>query len=108
MSVAIVFLVPGLVLVAAALLERYRKAGPPAWLEQRTMQSVLVHVADNEDGKSIEGVLAAVAADGLVLRAARFIELDQPVPLSGELFIPASRVLFVQVVGAAGTQPARG
>lgn len=68
-----------------------------SWLRQRTARSVVVHVSDGPDGRSIEGLLVSVGQDGVVLRAARYLTDDAQVPLLGELFVPRDRVLFVQV-----------
>lgn len=61
------------------------------------------------DNQGFEGVLWAVDATGMVLRAsgAAPVELVTPdgerQPADGEVFIPASQVLFVQVLdGGAG------
>ena len=58
-----------------------------------------MHVHTTEDA-TIEGVLAVSAEDGLVLRAARFHQGSDPaISMQGEVFIPRSKVSFIQVTG---------
>lgn len=63
------------------------------WLRRQFRRKVLVHTRDNQ---TLEGVLEADAPDGLVLRAARFLEGDGQVPLAGEIFVPRENVAWLQ------------
>lgn len=67
-----------------------------SWLRHRLAHSVIVHTVDDQ---SISGVLEEVARDGLILRAARFLDSnDAQVPLAGETFIPRHKIALLQVV----------
>lgn len=65
-------------------------------MKRKIADNVLVHTTDE---RTVQGILALVARDGLVLRAAKYLD-EQDVPLGGELFVPRERVLFVQVAGS--------
>ncbi|GAA2141532.1 hypothetical protein GCM10009760_25800 [Kitasatospora kazusensis] len=65
------------------------------WLRRQLASEVVVHTIEEQ---SIRGWLEEEAPDGLILRAARFLDAgENPVPLAGETFIPRGRVAFVQV-----------
>lgn len=66
------------------------------WLRRKLAESIVVHLTT---GDSVAGFLEETSKDGLILRAARFLDNDTHVPLAGELFVPRERVLFVQVGG---------
>jgi hypothetical protein len=65
-----------------------------SWLKQKLAVDVVVHTTDSS---SIRGLLEDTARDGVVLRAARYLEGGSGVPLGGELFIPREKILMVQV-----------
>lgn len=65
---------------------------PDGWLSQRMHRRVIVHTADE---RSIEGLLAGEWPDGLVLRAATYLETGAE--LAGEVWVPRRQVLFAQV-----------
>jgi hypothetical protein len=66
------------------------------WLRRQLATSVVVHTTTDQ---SIAGVLEGTARDGIILRAARFLDSgDAQVPLAGETFIPRERIQFVQVI----------
>lgn len=67
-------------------------AEPPAWLERKVRQRVIVHTVDE---RSYEGLLDVTATDGLVLIGARMLS-EGGATVAGEMFIPRSQVLFVQ------------
>ena len=65
------------------------------WLRRQLAASVVVHTTTDQ---SIAGVLEETARDGVILRAARFLDSpDAEVPLAGETFIPREKIAFVQV-----------
>lgn len=64
------------------------------WLQTRKHDRVIVYTTEND---TLDGLLEAVAADGLVLWDSR-VQSDQGVPLGGEVFVPKDKVRFVQVV----------
>lgn len=66
------------------------------WLDDITLQTVLVHLTDN--GPSIKGLKAAVHDDCLVLRDPLVLEESGSTLLDGECVIPRERVLFMQLV----------
>lgn len=69
------------------------------WLRRQLAHSVLVHTTTDQ---SIAGVLEEVARDGLILRAARFLDSsDAEIPLAGETFIPREKIALVQVTAAS-------
>lgn len=66
----------------------------PGFLARQPLVSVTVHLTTDQ---TIAGALAESGRDGLVLRAARFLDSSgETTPLGGELFIPADRINFVQ------------
>lgn len=64
------------------------------WLRRQLADEVVVHTTED---MSIAGWLEEVASDGIILRAARYVEGDGDIALAGELFIPRSKICFVQV-----------
>lgn len=69
------------------------ETGPPdGWLAGRLHRRVIVHTADE---RSIEGLLVGEWPDGLVLRAATYLETGAE--LAGEVWVPRRQVLFAQV-----------
>ncbi len=67
-----------------------------SWLRRHTRRRVLVQTSD---GSSIEGVLAGVGADGLVLTSARIVSEAAPgTHLIGETFVPHSRLRLLQTL----------
>jgi len=71
----------------------YREAG---WLRFRVRRRVLVTLTD---GAAVEGILRTVARDGLVLVAARvYGDESAGVTLSGDTFVPRSRIGLVQIL----------
>lgn len=70
---------------------------PVRWLRRQFLQRVLVH---SSTGQTFEGLLAGSARDGLVLRAVTLLDDGGgKVPLSGEIFVPREKVLFLQRIG---------
>lgn len=66
-------------------------------LRQHSAKQVIVALTNDT---SVGGWLEEVGTDGYLLRAPHLL-LDEGVqPLDGELFIPMSRVLFVQIGGS--------
>lgn len=70
-----------------------------SWLTRKLASSVTVHLTT---GDSIAGYLEEVGRDGVILRAPRFLDAEQHVPMAGELFVPREKVLFVQVQSGVG------
>jgi hypothetical protein len=83
-----------LLALAAVLLAAATVATRTGWLLRRRRRSVTVHTRDEQ---TIEGILAMSAPDGIVLRAARYLDTTSTIPLAGEVFIPRDRVAFIQV-----------
>lgn len=69
-------------------------------LRRRLAERVLVALSDST---SVAGWLEEVGRDGLLLRAAELHTEgeDRPVKLSGEVFLPDSKILFVQLLGSS-------
>jgi hypothetical protein len=65
------------------------------WLESVTTRRLLVHTTDD---RSIEGLLAQVGADGIVLVSAKLITSGSSVDLAGNTWIPRAQVSLVQTV----------
>lgn len=61
------------------------------WLETVTRRRVLVHT---RDGQTLDGQLARVDRDGLVLAPASLA--DGPHDLDGDVFVPRDRVAWMQ------------
>jgi hypothetical protein len=61
----------------------------PGWLARSTRHRVLVHTVD---GQTIDGQLARVDRDGLVLSPAEWESVD----VGGEVFVPRERVGWCQ------------
>ena len=64
-------------------------AHSPGWLARSTRQRVLVHT---RDGQTIDGQLARVDRDGLVLSPAEWEQVE----VGGEVFVPRERVAWCQ------------
>lgn len=66
------------------------------WLKQQLATDVVVHTVDNS---TLRGLLEDTARDGIVLRAARFLDggNGDGVHLAGELFVPRDKIAFIQV-----------
>jgi hypothetical protein len=67
------------------------------WLRRQLAHSVVVHTTTDA---SISGILEFQAHDGIVLRAARFLEGSDQISLGGETFIPREKIALVQVMAA--------
>jgi hypothetical protein len=63
------------------------------WLRRATKTELLVHTVDE---RTIKGVLVETGREGLILRAAAYLEGQSSIPLAGETYIPRERVAFVQ------------
>jgi hypothetical protein len=64
------------------------------WLDDLTLETVIVHV---NDGPSLKGLKQAVYGDGLLLRDVMTLE-DPPAMLNGVVFVPRERVVLLQLV----------
>lgn len=64
------------------------------WLRFQRRRLVTVHLTDD---RTIEGVLWSTARDGLVLEAAVYPHDNERIPLSGRVFVPRSKISFLQV-----------
>lgn len=72
------------------------------WLDRQTTRRVLVQ-SNEKPADSIEGVLATVSPDGIVLAHAVFLgESGERIPLTGEVWIPRPKVRFVQTLPPEG------
>lgn len=86
------------------LSSRQRDDPPPAeeahgsWLDGVTRRRVLVHT---RDGQTIDGQLARVDRDGVVLAPATLA--DGPHDLAGEVFVPQERIAWLQQPEAASS-----
>lgn len=49
------------------------------------------------DDSTLRGFLEDMGSDGVVLRAARFVQTEGDVALAGEVFVPRHKIAFVQV-----------
>lgn len=67
------------------------------WLETLTLKTVIVHL--KADSASLKGVLAAVHADCVVLRAAVVLEPGSQAVLDGDVIVPRPNVDFMQIIG---------
>lgn len=66
------------------------------WLKRQTARPVIVSATEF----SVSGLLAEAADDGLLIRAAEVTRPGEPpVQVAGEVFVPRSQVLLVQVLG---------
>ena len=64
------------------------------WLRRQLASDVVIHTTDDI---TVRGFLEEVGRDGVILRAARYLEGQGAIPLGGELFIPREKVRMVQV-----------
>lgn len=72
------------------------KAAPQAWFDSIVRKRVIVH---HKGSPSIDGLLVAVMADGVLLRGAKLLEDDgKQIALAGEVFVPRENIGFVQLV----------
>lgn len=65
-----------------------------SWLRHKLASSVTVHLTT---GDSVAGYLEETGRDGIILRAARFLDTEASVAMAGELFVPRDKILLVQV-----------
>lgn len=65
------------------------------WLKHQTLTRVVVHT---DDGRSLDGVLATVAKDGIVLDHAKLLDGEQSHSLGGHVWLERERIAFVQVM----------
>ena len=70
----------------------WRRRAPSDWLGAAERRRLIVHTTDD---RSIEGLVASAAVDGLVLSAARLLE-KTPVDLAGDVWVPKAKIVFVQ------------
>ena len=66
------------------------------WLDDLTLDTVIVHTTD---GMSFKGIKSTVYDDALVLRDARMLEADGISSIiDGEVAVPREKVHFVQIL----------
>ena len=71
----------------------------PKRFRQAVRRHVVVHLAE---GVSLDGILAGVYADGVMLEAASYIRAnDYDTPLDGAQIIPWQNVLWIQELSDA-------
>lgn len=73
-------------------------AEPAAWLERKIRHRIIVHTIDE---RSYEGLLELTAEDGVILVGTRMLT-EGGMQVAGEVFIPRSQVLFVQLPRGEG------
>lgn len=64
------------------------------WLRTKVRKRAIVYTVDEQ---TLDGWLVEVAGDGLVLNDTH-VRTERDVPLPGDVFVPAERVRFVQIV----------
>lgn len=64
------------------------------WLRRRLASNVTVHLTT---GDTVAGFLEETGRDGIILRAARYLDTDVQVTMAGELFIPKDKITMVQL-----------
>lgn len=70
------------------------------WLDDLTLDTVIVHTTH---GESVKGLRRAVYDDGVVLRDAQILEAEnQSVFVDGDVFIPRERVHYMQLLQGGG------
>lgn len=69
------------------------------WLKGKVRRHAVVYTTED---KVLEGVLAVVADEGVVLNNT-VIHDGQDVPLVGDVFVPRERIRFVQIARARKT-----
>lgn len=74
-----------------------RRAQQQDYLESKTLSEVAVHLVSPD--ATIRGLLTLVAPDGVVLTAAKHADTDTA--LSGDQFLPAWNIAWVQVLRPA-------
>lgn len=70
-----------------------------SWLKDKVRNRAVVYTLDD---RVLEGVLAVVADEGIVLNNA-VIKDSTDVPLAGDLFVPRETIRFVQIARARQT-----
>ncbi len=65
------------------------------WLKRQTLTRLIVHTTD---GQSLDGVLATVAKDGIVVDHAKLLDGDNAHRLGGHVLVERERIGFVQVM----------
>jgi len=66
------------------------------WLKDKVRNRAVVYTVDDQ---VIEGVLAVVADEGVVLNNA-VIKDSSDMPLAGDVFVPRQNIRFVQIARA--------
>mgnify|MGYP000492361562 CR=1 FL=1 len=92
-AAVVVVMLAGVDLIRARLARPEPPEQPAAWLDRVTAERIIVHTSD---GVTYDGLLRETTVDGLLLAGAKLIEQSGPTPLSGETFVPRSRVAMVQ------------
>lgn len=75
-------------------------SGRSRWLARAMRRRLLVHLTPEAGGHTIDGRLARVDADGVVLAPASLS--DTGVELGGDVYVPRERISFVQAPGDGG------
>jgi cell division septum initiation protein DivIVA len=70
-----------------------KRSSTDSWLRAVTLDVVIVHTTDE---RSIQGLLAAVTDQELVLEHAKYLSGASAADLAGRVMIPRPRVAFVQ------------
>lgn len=63
-------------------------------------RTVVLHTADRQGGRSIQGVLTRRYADSYRLESPQWLAEAQPADLAGYVVVPEARVAFVQALDA--------
>jgi len=67
-----------------------------SWWEQAQGRQVMLHMTDEN---TMRGLVSVVVPDGVLLASPEYLhDGADPVTVAGEAFIPAERVLWVQMV----------
>jgi small nuclear ribonucleoprotein (snRNP)-like protein len=65
------------------------------WIDSVIQKRLIVHL---KDGTTIQGSLSTVMKDGVILRAAAYLNPgSSATPMAGEVFIPRENVAFIQL-----------
>lgn len=68
---------------------------PANWLDRTRARRLIVHL---KTGQTLEGTVAEVAPDGVILRAARMLTPNNKhADMAGEVFVPRDNVLCTQM-----------
>lgn len=97
----LVLFVPLIVVTVAGIIfgiKSRRMSHSDSWLEEVVRRRLLVHT---RDGQTLDGQLARVDADGLVLSPAK---LEGEYDLGGEVWVPRERVGWAQHPPAEGSE----